>query len=130
MLHLCGREFGKTVVSAPSNLGSSEEDAPTLHEKLLWSLASKCVKALEDISWSPWRVAGVFLQVPTTVQRYKIIQSIIIFYDILSHLFSVVTRSKNSSSFGIVDLMCPIGNSVVMKCPTIANVSRRLLSSL
>lgn len=37
---------------AAVDLGSTEDDAPTLDEKLLLSLATECVKALEDVSWS------------------------------------------------------------------------------
>jgi proteasome component ECM29 len=42
---------------AAVDLGLTEDNAPTLDEKLLLSLVTECVKALEDVSWSR-RVAG------------------------------------------------------------------------
>mmetsp|Transcript_19983 Transcript_19983/g.49722 ORF Transcript_19983/g.49722 Transcript_19983/m.49722 type:complete len:114 (-) Transcript_19983:1960-2301(-) len=49
--------------------------------------------------------------------------------NILSHFSRLETRAMNSSSPGVVDLMCPTGKSVVMKFPTIENVVKGVVIS-
>ena len=49
--------------------------------------------------------------------------------NIRSHFSRLETRAINSSSSGVVDLMCPTGKSVVMKFPTIENVVKRVVTS-
>lgn len=44
--------------------------------------------------------------------------------DIFSHFSRLQTRATNSPSLGVVDLMCPTGNKVVMKFPTIGNLAK------